>query len=158
MTTLIETPSTPEIARTAAILQAELIDLIDLSLQGKQAHWTVTGPFFKPLHEHLDAIVDDARTWYDDVAERLAAIGVAPDGRPATIVASTELEPLEAGWQADVAVVARFVARLSAIAARLRERIDALAEIDLISQDLLIGIGRGVEKHLWMLRVQAKDR
>jgi starvation-inducible DNA-binding protein len=158
MTTLIETPTADATTATATILQATLVELIDLSLQGKQAHWTVTGPLFRPLHEHLDAIVDDARTWYDDVAERLAAIGIAPDGRPATIVASSQLEPLEAGWEADTEVVSRFVDRLAAIAARLRERIDALAEIDPISQDLLIGIGHAVEKHGWMLRVQARGR
>jgi len=156
MTTLIETPTAAATTATATILQATLVELIDLSLQGKQAHWTVTGPLFKPLHEHLDAIVDDARTWYDDVAERMAAIGVAPDGRPATIVASSVLEPMDAGWQPDAKVVDRFVDRMDAIAGRLRGRIDELAELDPITQDLLIGIGHGVEKHLWMLRAQAR--
>ena len=156
MTTMIDSPGAEGALATGRILQATLVDLIDLSLQGKQAHWTVTGPLFKPLHEHLDAIVDDARTWYDDVAERMAALDVAPDGRPATIVASTVLEPLEAGWQRDAEVVVRFVDRMTGIAGRIRERIDELAELDPISQDLLIGIGHGVEKHLWMLRVQAR--
>jgi starvation-inducible DNA-binding protein len=156
MTTITENPSAGVATATGRILQATLVDLIDLSLQGKQAHWTVTGPLFKPLHEHLDAIVDDARTWYDDVAERMAAIDVAPDGRPATIVASSLLEPLDAGWQADSDVVVRFAERMGAIADRLRERIEGLAELDPISQDLLIGIAHGVEKHRWMLRVQLR--
>lgn len=135
-------------------LQATLVELIDLSLQAKQAHWTVTGPLFGPLHAELDAIVGDARTWYDDVAERLAAIEVAPDGRTATVAGGSLLEPLPAGWQRDTEVVARFLARLEAIAERLRTRIDEIAEPDPITQDLLIGIAHGVEKHAWMLRAQ----
>jgi len=154
-TTLTEPKTTA--GTTAELLQATLAELIDLSIQGKQAHWTVTGPLFRPLHEQLDAIVDDARTWYDDVAERMAALGVAPDGRTATVVASSPLEALPAGWQKDADVVERFTSRLTAIAGRLRERIAAVGDDeDLLSQDLLIGIGRDLEKHAWMLRVQGK--
>jgi starvation-inducible DNA-binding protein len=156
MSTRTATPVAEKATETATILQAELVELIDLSLKGKQAHWAVTGPLFKPLHEHLDTLVDDARTWYDDVAERMAALGVAPDGRPATIVETSPLERMKAGFQKDGDVVVRFTEMLGGIAARLRERIDALADLDPISQDLLIGIGHGIEKHLWMFRVQAK--
>jgi starvation-inducible DNA-binding protein len=105
--------------RTTEILQAALVELIDLSLQGKQAHWAVTGPMFKPVHEHLDAIVDDLRTAYDDVAERMSALEVPPDGRLATLIAATPVEPLPAGWQPDSQVVARMLARLEALSGRL---------------------------------------
>lgn len=141
---------------TTEILQSTLVELIDLSLQGKQAHWTVTGPAFRAVHAELDEIVDDARTWYDDVAERLSALDVAPDGRAATVAAGTPLEGLPAGWQADRDVVVRFTDRLEAIAARLRERITAVGDNDPLSQDLLIGIARDLEKHAWMLRVQGR--
>ncbi len=147
-------PAAPS-ATSAVLLQATLVELIDLSVQGKQAHWTVTGPLFAPLHAELDAIVDDARTWYDDVAERLAALDVAPDGRLVTVAATSPLEALPPGWQVDHAVVAAFSARFEAIAARLRERIAAPA-LDALSQDLLIGIGRALEKHAWMLRAQLR--
>jgi starvation-inducible DNA-binding protein len=32
-------------------LDATLIDLIDLTLWGKQLHWSVVGPLFQVLHE-----------------------------------------------------------------------------------------------------------
>jgi starvation-inducible DNA-binding protein len=35
-------------------LELALIELVDLSLVGKQLHWTVVGPNFRPLHLHLD--------------------------------------------------------------------------------------------------------
>jgi starvation-inducible DNA-binding protein len=158
MMTITEEMLTAERPRTAELLQATLVELIDLAIQGKQAHWTVTGPLFKPLHEHLDALVDDARGWYDDVAERLAAIEVAPDGRLETVAAAAPLEPMPAGWQVDAEVVRRFVARLDEVADRFHARIEELAELDPISQDLLIGIGHSIEKHRWMLRVQVSGR
>jgi starvation-inducible DNA-binding protein len=142
--------------RTTEILQAALVELIDLSLQGKQAHWAVTGPMFKPVHEHLDAIVDDLRTAYDDVAERMAALEVAPDGRLATIIATTPVEPLPAGWQVDADVVARMLGRLEALSGRLGAWIDELADLDPVSQDMLIGLRHGIDKHAWMLRVQLR--
>jgi starvation-inducible DNA-binding protein len=142
--------------RCTSTLQDTLVELIDLALQGKQAHWTVTGPQFKPLHEHLDALVDDARTWYDDVAERLAALDVAPDGRTATVAAHSPLAGLPAGWQAGSEVIAAFTERLTDLGIRLRDRVTMLADDDPVSQDLLIGIAHGVDKHAWMFRVQRR--
>lgn len=59
-------------------LQGALIDLIDLALVAKQAHWNLTGRNFKVVHEHLDEVVALARGGQDDVAERAVAIGRAP--------------------------------------------------------------------------------
>ena len=70
--------------RTAMTLQPTLIDLIDLALTAKQLHWTVIGGLFAPLHALLDAVAADARDLSDTVAERLVAIGSAPDGRAVT--------------------------------------------------------------------------
>ena len=44
---------------TAAALQASLVDLIDLSLVAKQAHWNLVGRQFHDVHLHLDELVDD---------------------------------------------------------------------------------------------------
>jgi len=142
--------------RTTEIFQAALVELIDLSLQGKQAHWAVTGPMFKPVHEHLDAIVDDLRTAYDDVAERMAALEVPPDGRLATLIAMTPVDPMPAGWQPDADVVARMLGRLEGLSGRLGAWIDELADLDPVSQDMLIGLRHGIDKHAWMLRVQVR--
>jgi starvation-inducible DNA-binding protein len=144
------------VARTTELLQAALVELIDLSLQGKQAHWTVTGPAFKPVHEHLDEIVDDLRTAYDDVAERMAALGVAPDGRLTTLSATTPVDPMPSGWQPDADAIERMLRRLQALSGRLGGWIDELADPDPVTQDLLIGLRHGIDKHAWMLRVQVR--
>ena len=58
-----------------------LVELIDLALVGKQLHWNVTGPLFRPLHEQLDELVDSWRELSDVVAERAVALGYSPDGQ-----------------------------------------------------------------------------
>ncbi len=105
--TMTAKPPAKTVRKTSEILQAALVELIDLSIQGKQAHWTVTGPLFKPVHEHLDAIVDEVRAAYDDVAERMAALEVAPDGTLATVIGTSPAEPMPAGWQPDTEAVGR---------------------------------------------------
>jgi starvation-inducible DNA-binding protein len=156
MTTHATMHETTTDGRTTDILQAALIELIDLSLQGKQAHWVVTGPLFKPVHEHLDAIVDEVRTAYDDVAERMSALDVPPDGRLATMIGTSPVNPMPAGWQEDTEVVARMLRRLEGLSGRLGGWIDELAQLDPVTQDLLIGIRRGIDKHAWMLRAQTR--
>lgn len=136
----------------AALLQQTLVELIDLSLQGKHAHWNVVGPTFKPVHEFLDELVTEYRDWYDMVAERMTAIGVAPDGRVATLAATTPLPSLTGGPLPERITLSAFDERVSGVATSIRARADQVGETDLATQDLLIEILRGLEKQRWMIR------
>ena len=49
-------------------LQQVLVDMIELHLQGKQAHWNVVGTNFRDLHLQLDELVDFAREGSDTIA------------------------------------------------------------------------------------------
>lgn len=142
-------------ARDAASdLQATLVDLVDLSLQAKQLHWNVTGANFRPLHQMLDEFTGEYRDWADTMAERLAAIGVAPDGRVGTVARESSVEALPSGRITGQDIVHMLYERLSGAAHRVRERMDRLGEIDLASQDVLIELVRGLEKQVWMVEVQ----
>ena len=70
-----------------ANLQRVLVDLIELHLQGKQAHWNVVGTNFRDLHLQLDELVDFAREASDTIAERMRALDAVPDGRSDTVAA-----------------------------------------------------------------------
>ena len=140
--------------QTTAELQALLVDLIALGLQGKQAHWNVIGPFFRAVHEQMDNIVDDARRWSDEVAERIVTIDAAAAGQPTDVASDTSLEPLPAGPIADGQALRLMAERIASVASRGRDSMQRLGEIDLVSQDLVIEIVKGLEKHLWMLRAQ----
>ena len=135
-------------------LQATLVELVDLSLLGKQLHWSVVGALFKPLHEHLDELVDSWRELADTVAERAVALGFFPDGQAAAVSAGSEIAAVERGALEADFVVRELVRRLADVAERNRGRMDRLEELDLASQDVLIEVVREVEKQLWMLRAQ----
>lgn len=135
-------------------LQGALVDLLDLSLTAKQAHWSLYGPRFRSIHLQLDEVVGSARTFSDAVAERAAALGITPDGRAATIAASSNVPAFPAGWVKDSDSVAAIVKSLALIIVRMRERVTNTAEADPVTQDLLIGITADLEKQHWMFQAE----
>ncbi|WP_226438525.1 Dps family protein [Rhodococcus yananensis] len=135
-------------------LQAVLVDLVDLSLIGKQAHWNVVGSQFRSIHLDLDELVTTASDFTDQVAERLTAIGVSPDGRAATVASDSGTKGFGSGWSKDDEVVASIVGNLAAVIARLRERIEVTADADPVTQDLLIGQTARLEQLHWMWQAQ----
>jgi starvation-inducible DNA-binding protein len=135
-------------------MQATLVELVDLSLLGKQLHWSVVGPLFKPLHEQLDELVDSWRELSDLVAERAVALGHYVDGQSATVAAGSGLHKVERGAVEDHVVVRELTGRLADVAERVRERMDRMGDIDAASQDVLIEVLRELEKQLWMVRAQ----
>ncbi|WP_030315306.1 Dps family protein [Streptomyces sp. NRRL B-3229] len=135
-------------------LQSTLVDLIGLSLIGKQAHWNIVGPRFRSIHLQLDEVVATARTFSDTVAERSAALGLPPDGRPETIASAYSLPGSKSGWIKDDEVVRLVAETLEAAIGRLRERIEATEKADPVTQDLLIGITAELEKQRWMFEAE----
>jgi len=135
-------------------LQAMLVELVDVSLLGKQLHWTVVGPLFRPLHQQLDELVDSWRELADTVAERAVALGFMPDGQSATVAAETPVQAVERGELQDHVVARMLSTRLADVAERARERMDRLGELDAATQDVLIEIIRALEEQLWMIRTQ----
>jgi starvation-inducible DNA-binding protein len=135
-------------------LQATLVELIDLSLLGKQAHWNVVGPNFRSIHLQLDEIVDLARLSSDRVAERIATIGAVPDGRVGAVASSSDLPEFPDGHVPVTEAVQRVGSALDTMSGRLKERILRIGDKDPVSQDILIGTTDELEKAGWMLRAQ----
>ena len=152
--TLTQAPPSRATEAVATDLQATLVELIDLSLQGKQAHWNVTGPNFRSVHLELDEIVDSARLASDRVAERIVTIGQIPDGRAEAISSTSAMPSFPAGTVGTTQVVEVISARIDELAERLRERIQRLGELDPVSQGILVDVDEELEKQAWMLRAQ----
>src|SRR5207249_2365334 len=145
---------THERDETGLQLQETLVELIDLSLLGKQLHWSVVGQFFRSLHLQLDELIASWRELADTVAERAVAIGFFPDGQAATIARDSALEAVDRGVIEDRAVVSELTSRLAEASERIRARMDRLGELDTASQDVLIEVLRALEQALWMVRAQ----
>jgi len=134
----------------AEIIQELLIDVTDLSLVGKQAHWNLRGPSFRDLHLQLDELVDIAREGSDTLAERMLQLGVAADGRAETVAKGSHLDKFPEGRISDDQAVDLTVAALETVSQVGRSRLGQLGELDPVSQDLVIAVLEGVEKQLWM--------
>jgi starvation-inducible DNA-binding protein len=135
----------------SADLQLVLADLIELHLQGKQAHWNIVGPNFRDLHLQLDEIVDYAREASDTIAERMRALRATPDGRSEIVSAMTSLPALPAGEIGTAEAVQLITQRLVAVATRARAVHDDVDTEDPTSADLLHTVIEAVEKFAWLI-------
>ncbi len=135
-------------------LQAVLVDLIDLHVQGKQAHWNIVGTNFRDLHLQLDEIVEAARQFADDTAERMRALHALPDGRSATVAKATSLPEFPAGLVDTKDAIERIVAALEAAVGTMRKVHDEVDEEDPTSADLLHEFIGRLEQFAWMVNAE----
>ena len=133
-------------------LQRVLVDLIELHLQGKQAHWNVVGTNFRDLHLQLDEIVDFAREASDTVAERMRALDAVPDGRSDTVAAATTLPQFPAYEVSTAEVVDLITGRIYATVKMIRAVHDAVDAEDPSTADILHQLIDGLEKLAWLIK------
>lgn len=137
-------------------LQAVLVDLVELSIQGKQAHWNVVGRNFRDTHRQLDDIIEAARLFSDTVAERMRALHAVPDGRSSTVSAATSLPEYPQGEVDTAETVDLITVRLEAAVGTIRKVHDAVDEEDPTSADILHAVIEKLEQFAWM--VSAENR
>jgi starvation-inducible DNA-binding protein len=143
-----------ERASVGGELQVVLYELIDLSLIGKQLHWTVIGAAAHSVHLFLDELVQDWRDLADLVAERAVTLGFLPDGQSSAISDGSRVEPVPVKSVSDHVAVWELVRRVASVAERVRERLVPVGAADLVTQDVLIQVVRALEKQQWLLRTQ----
>jgi starvation-inducible DNA-binding protein len=137
-------------------LQRVLVDLLELQMQGKQAHWNVVGTNFRDTHRVLDEIIEAARTFSDTVAERMRALHGIPDGRSDTVAATTTLATYPNGEISTSETVDLVTARLDGTVSTMRKVHDQVDEEDPTSSDILHQIIESLEQYAWM--VSAENR
>ena len=145
--------ASPELS---ANLQKVLVDLIELHLQGKQAHWNVVGTNFRDLHLQLDELVDFARDASDTIAERMRALDAIPDGRSDTVAGSTTLPQFPAYEHSTTEVVDLVTARTYATVDTIRTVHDGVDAEDPSTADILHQLIDGLEKLAWLIKSENK--
>jgi len=143
-------------AQLSAALQRVLVDLIELHLQGKQAHWNVVGSNFRDLHLQLDEVVDFAREASDTVAERMRALDAVPDGRSDTVADTTSLSEFPAYERSTEDVVGLITDRIYAAVGTLRDVHDGVDAEDPSTADILHQLIDGLEKLAWLLKSEKR--
>lgn len=143
-------------AKLSTSMQRVLVDLLDLQLQGKQAHWNVVGTNFRDTHLQLDEIVESARRLSDTVAERMRALHALPDGRSGTIAETSSLPPYPTGEVDTKRTIDLITERLEAATGTVREVHDSVDEEDPTTADILHVVLEELEQFAWM--VSAENR
>ncbi|MEC5152528.1 DNA starvation/stationary phase protection protein [Cryobacterium sp. GrIS_2_6] len=143
-------------AKLGSNLQSILVDMIELHLQGKQAHWSVVGKNFRDLHLQLDEIIDDARLFSDELAERMRALDALPDGRSGTVTKTTHLPKFPEGEVDTTETVGLITVLLKTTVDHIRAVHDEVDKEDPTSADILHGFIEKLEQYAWM--VSAENR
>jgi starvation-inducible DNA-binding protein len=134
------------------LLQAVLIECIDLGLQAKQAHWNVRGPHFIALHQLFDDVAEALEETADKLAERIAQLGGIAVGTIQAVAAGTTLAPYPPDLTASTSHVEALSDALAAFGARARRAIDEAAGAgDPATADLFTEVVREIDQQLWFV-------
>jgi len=135
-----------------SLLQARLIDLLDLKLSVKQAHWNVKGANFMETHEFFDEVAGRVEELADGLAERITTLGGVALGRSQVVAKGTSLEPYPDDVFASPDHIAALADRFAAAAKGTRAAIEASAKAgDEVTADLFNETTGVLDKDLWFL-------
>jgi len=149
--------STHDGADVATLLQSRLVVLLDLGLTLKHIHWNVVGPNFISVHQMLDPQHDGVGQMADDVAERIATLGGVPSGLPQRIVDQRTWNDYDLDRADAMSHLGALDLVYQNVIISQRQAIDALDQVDPVSQDLLIGQAGILERYHWFVRSHLTD-
>jgi starvation-inducible DNA-binding protein len=143
--------------KLAGILQERLNALNDLALTLKHVHWNVVGPHFIAVHEMIDPHVVEVRDMTDETAERIATLGTSPLGTPGAIVAGRTWDDYSLGR----ATTNEHLGALDEVYVHLieshRKARAAVADIDAVTEDMIIGQLKQLELFHWFVRAHLES-
>jgi starvation-inducible DNA-binding protein len=155
--------TTPGLSRDQAervieLLQSRLHAMNDLHLTLKHVHWNVVGPHFIAVHEMIDPQVDAVRGFADDLAERIATLGGSPKGTPGALVAEREWDDYSLGRATTQEHLGALDIVYRGVVTTNRAGIQELDDLDLVTQDMLIGQTEQLELFHWFVRAHLEDQ
>ncbi|MDF1999169.1 Dps family protein [Peribacillus frigoritolerans] len=114
-------------------------------------HWFVNGPHFFELHQKLEELYKEVTSNYDELAERLLAIGEKP---VATLKEYLELTTIEeaTGNENTEDMVQSVISDFEKLSEEFLEIIEVAEQEDPVTADMLTGMKKSLNKHAWMLR------
>ena len=116
-------------------------------------HWYVSGSCFFTLHAKFEELYDQTATIFDDVAERILALGgnpVASSKKALETATISELSDEKISGQAAVKLLLEDVKSFSTASKEIREL--AAETGDAITEDQFNGYAGAYEKLIWMLQ------
>lgn len=142
--------STTAMAKQLAMV---LSDTYVLAVKTHGYHWNVMGPNFAELHTFFGAQYEAMFEAADDIAERIRALGMMPDGSMEsfldnTVIKEAGVKPLTANAMLkDLLESHKALRDRCAAAEELADDID-----DVVTQDMMVGRMAYHDKTMWMIR------
>lgn len=149
--------SSDDALKVVTLLQDRLVATLDLQLTLKHVHWNVVGMNFIAIHEMLDPQVDAARAMSDALAERIATLGGSPNGLPGNLVSSRTWDDYDIGRAPSVKHLVAVDDAYSGVIADHRAAQSEFADLDPVSEDLVIGQLQQLELFQWFVRAHLMD-
>jgi starvation-inducible DNA-binding protein len=143
--------------KTIAALDNRMVALIDLQLTLKHIHWNVVGPNFIGVHEMLDPQVEAVREMTDTIAERIATLGGIPVGTPKSIVDRRTWNEYSLGKGLVTEHLGALDKVYNGINADHRKAIEAVSDLDPVSEDMLISQLADLEQFQWFVRAHIES-
>jgi starvation-inducible DNA-binding protein len=139
-------------AQVVDLLNANLVNTINLTLAVKQAHWNLKGKGFIGVHELLDDVADRLRDSADLMAERAVILGGHAKG---TVEIVAEKSTLDA-YPMEITDIEEHVTHLKdrfmELGAAVREAAEVAEEAgDEDTADLFTEVSRAVDKDAWFI-------
>jgi starvation-inducible DNA-binding protein len=143
--------------KAVTLLEERLVSLIDLQLTLKHIHWNVVGANFIGVHEMLDPQVDAVREMTDTIAERIATLGGVPIGTPGAISKTREWNDYSLGRATVTEHLGALDHVYSGVNESHRNAVAAVADIDPVSEDMLIAQLADLEQFQWFVRAHLES-
>lgn len=134
------------------IINARLVDSLDLYSQTKQAHWNVKGPHFIGLHELFDLIATAMTEYADTIAERAMQLGGYTYGTVRSSAKSSSLSEYPLDISGGIEHCQALSSALAQYGKLVRKAIDDTDELgDKDTADLFTEVSRGIDKWTWFV-------
>lgn len=146
-------------ARTdlVALLNANLVNTINLTLAVKQAHWNLKGPGFIGVHELLDEVADRLRDSADLMAERAVILGGHAKGTVEVVAEKSTLDAYPLEMSAIGEHIEHLKARFMELGGAVRQAAEVAGEAgDEDTADLFTEVSRTLDKDAWFIGANAK--
>ncbi|MBE0443226.1 MAG: DNA starvation/stationary phase protection protein Dps [Psychrobacter sp.] len=141
------------------LLNANLANVIDLTLDGKQCHWNLQGKGFIGVHQLLDETSERILEVSDTIAERIVILGGQPNGLASRVVKESILDD----YPTDITEVNQHVRELTSrykkVAETLRKAIATAGDAgDEDTADLFTEASRIIDKDAWFIGANAPSK